>query len=265
MELIESLEKLNFTKLEAQIYTALLGSEPLSAYQLAKKINISRPSIYNALEHMLDKGMVETVPDQTALYTAQDPAVLLGKMRFEMTESLERAQQGLEEFQRMKHPEIHFVFRGFDTAVFRAKELLRETQREVYINADFPLSCFREEFERLSEKGVRIVIFSFYEMEMEGKNVEFYTHGRPMGTGHAPSRLMLAADGQISLTADGGPVRAWSGTVSNNPLTVKILSEHIHHDIYLLKLQQRYGKEIYGEDLWLHTDFEKRQKEEAEK
>ena len=72
MKLQETLEHLNFSRLEAQIYMALIGSEPMSAYQLAKKIAIARPSIYNALEHMLDKGMVELVPDQTALYTAQE-------------------------------------------------------------------------------------------------------------------------------------------------------------------------------------------------
>ena len=64
MKLQETLEHLNFSRLEAQIYMALIGSEPMSAYQLAKKIAIARPSIYNALEHMLDKGMVELVPDQ---------------------------------------------------------------------------------------------------------------------------------------------------------------------------------------------------------
>ena len=56
MKLQETLEHLNFSRLEAQIYMALIGSEPMSAYQLAKKIAIARPSIYNALEHMLDKG-----------------------------------------------------------------------------------------------------------------------------------------------------------------------------------------------------------------
>ena len=54
MKLQETLEHLNFSRLEAQIYMALIGSEPMSAYQLAKKIAIARPSIYNALEHMLD-------------------------------------------------------------------------------------------------------------------------------------------------------------------------------------------------------------------
>lgn len=37
MKLIENLEKLNFTRLEAQVYLALLKSKPMSAYQLAKK------------------------------------------------------------------------------------------------------------------------------------------------------------------------------------------------------------------------------------
>ena len=48
MTIEKNLEKLNFTKLETQIYLALLGSEPLSPYQLAKKIEIARASIYNA-------------------------------------------------------------------------------------------------------------------------------------------------------------------------------------------------------------------------
>ena len=37
----------------------------------------------------------------------------------------------------------------------------------------------------------------------------------------------------------------WSGTVSNNGLMVKILSEHIQHDITLLQLQEKYGLEIH--------------------
>lgn len=260
MDILENLERLNFTRLEAQIYMALLGSEPLSAYQLAKKIEIARPSIYNALEHMMDKGMVELVPDQTALYAAQEPAVLLGKMRAQVTESLAAAEIQLEEFKRAKQEEIHFVFRGFDTAVFRAKELLRQARQEVYLNADFDLSCFREEFVMLQKKGVRAVAFSFFDMDLEQYGVEFYSHGRSMDT-HAPSRLMLSADGRISLTADGSGRRAWSGTVSNNALSVRIISEHIHHDIYLLKLQKKYGREIYQDDLWLHTVFEEQQKE----
>ena len=240
MKLQETLEHLNFSRLEAQIYMALIGSEPMSAYQLAKKIAIARPSIYNALEHMLDKGMVELVPDQTALYAAQEPEVLLGRMQAEMTANLSLARQQLEEYETAKQPEVHFVFRGFETAMARAGKLLEDAREEVYLNADFDLSCFAETFHRLKEKGVRIVAFSFYDLGLNREDVEFYTHGG-MLTAHQPSRLMLVTDRQMTLTADCGAFANWSGTVSNNGLMVKILSEHIQHDITLLQLQEKYA------------------------
>ena len=49
----------------------------MSPYQIAKKVDISRPSIYNALGHMVNKGMVELVPEDTVMYIAQDPEILI--------------------------------------------------------------------------------------------------------------------------------------------------------------------------------------------
>ena len=264
MSIQANLEKLNFSKLEAQIYLALLGAEPLSAYQLAKKIDISRASIYNALEHMLEKGMVEMAPHATALYTAQPPEALLGKIRFDTLHALEESEQQLQAYQALRREPIHFVFKGFATAVFKAKMILKEALHEVYMNADFDLSCFKEEFSILRAHSVRIVVFSFYDVNV-GDDTEFYSHHRAMKQGHEASRLMVVADNAISLIADRGiALQEWNGTVSNNALFIKILSEHIHNDIYLLKLKDRYGKEIYHNNLRLNTDFERRQKEVIE-
>lgn len=260
----ENLEKLNFSKLEAQIYLALLGTEPLSAYQLAKRIEISRTSIYNALEHMLEKGMVEMVPEDTALYTAQEPEVLFEKMRFEMTRAMEASERQLREYREARRENLQLVFKGFETAVFKAKAILKKAEKEVYINADFDLDCFAEEFRLLKEKKVRVIVFSFYELAV-GENVEFYSHYRSRKKEHKASRLALAADQEIALIADrGGELQEWSGTVSNNALLIKLLSEHIHHDIYLLKLRDQYGKNVYDEHLYLNTAFEASQRGEME-
>ena len=147
-------------------------------------------------------------------------------------------------FNKLVHPDVHFVFRGFETAMARAGKLLEDAREEVYLNADFDLSRFAETFHRLKKKGVRIVAFSFYDLGLNREDVEFYTHGG-MLTAHQPSRLMLVTDRQMTLTADCGAFANWSGTVSNNGLMVKILSEHIQHDITLLQLQEKYGLEMY--------------------
>lgn len=262
VNLNENLEKLNFTKLEAQIYLALLGAEPMSAYQLAKKIEMSRPSIYNALEHMLNKGMVEIIPDSTALYRPQEPSVILGKMEAEIVTSLKAAGKQLEEYKSLHREERTVNFRGYQTAIMKTKEIIRNAEREVYMNADFNLDCFREELMEIRQKDIRVIVFSFYQIKVP-KEVEFYTHNRIMEKEHNPSRLMVTVDNKISLVVDGkGEQREWMGTITNNMLSSKIVSEHIHNDIYLLKLRNRYGKEMYQNNLLLGTEFEKRQEGE---
>lgn len=264
MNLLENLQKLNFTKLEAQIYMALLGQEPMSAYQLAKKIEISRPAIYNALDHMLKKGMVEIISDQTALYIVQQPEVLFNKMQAEMEGSIKELKAGLETYKNSRREERTVNFCGFETAMFKAKEIMKKTEREIYINADFDLTCFDDDFAKLNQKGIRIIVFSFYNINTCQDKIEFYAHDRKIDKHHIPSRFMLVSDSDISLTADGSmPLDSWKGTVTNNILSVKILSEHIHNDIYLLKLRRKLGREMY-EELRLNTEFEKMRKEEEE-
>lgn len=260
-KLEDNLKSLGFSSLETEIYLALLGTEPMSAYQLAKKINIARPSIYQALEHMLSKGMVAQVPEKTPLYVPERPEILLGKLKMQMTDSLEESGKQLQEYEQNRRVETYLVFRGYETAICKAKEFLKNAEKEVYVNADFQLDIFSEEFSKLRNRGVRILVFSFYDVLKEEK-VEVFSHHRSL-KGHMPSRLMLVVDDKIALTADGsGSEQEWTGTVSSNSLTVRILTEHIHHDIYLLKLRERYGKEIYDEDIKLHTMFEQQKKEE---
>ncbi len=263
MNIIDNLEKLNFTRLEAQLYTALLGEKPMSAYQLAKKVNISRSSIYNALDHMLDKGMVEVIPNETLLYTAQEPSVILEKMHFEIQNNLLEAKKELEIYKANKYDEVYVNFRGFHTAIYKTKEILKEAESDVYINADFDISCFRDELDSLVQKGVKIVVFSFYETENCIEGVKYFSHKRSVEGGHVPARLMIAVDNQIALAANGDSMlETWSGIVSSNKLFIRIITEHIHNDIYMLKIKDKYGKEIYDEYLYLNTAFEKRNREE---
>lgn len=263
MNLIENLERLNFSRLEAQIYLALLDSEPMSAYQLAKKIEMSRPAIYNSLEHMLDKGMVSVIPNSTSLYTAQSPEVILEKIKTEMTEGLAVAKKELKRYREAKHEEMTLHFRGFQTVIQKAKEIVKTADREVYINLDFDITFLKEELEKLSQKGIKVLVFSFYDIKTEGIKAEYYSHCRRIEKEHIPSRLMIVVDGKEALAADGsGGEEAWKGMVSNNTLFVNMLSEHIHNDIYLLKLKKKYGKEIYEDGLFLHTDFEERRRKE---
>ncbi len=247
-ELLACLENLNFTSLEAQIYLSLLEHGAQSGYQLAKTIQLSRPSIYNALEHLYEKGVVLRLSDKSSTYTAENPAVLFPKLQDAYKQTAQKAAAELAKLFHTQKEERFLNFSGLDTAIFKTKELLRQAQSEVYLNADFDLHCFEPEFAKLHQKGVRVLVFSFQELNMDGLEVEYYSHHRACAKDAPPSRLMAVA---------GKERGTWLGMVTNNPLMVSLVSEHIHNDIYLLKLRDRYGSVLFDDDIRVHTVFER--------
>lgn len=256
-ELTACMEKLHFTKLEAQIYLVLLEEGEMSGYQLAKRIEISRPSIYNTLVHMYEKGMVLRVPDSTASYIAANPKVLISRLKGEYNEAAGRLYAGLEGFVTPRREEKFANLKGYEAVIYQAGDIMSRASREVYINMDFEPSCFQEEFSQLRTRGVRVVLFSFYKITCTEPGIEVYSHGRMLSPDHKPSRLMAAADGCESVIGDYTEERGyWLGSVTNHPLMTSVITEHIHNDIYLLKLKEQYGTGMFDENIRIHTEFE---------
>lgn len=261
LEIIDCLGKLNFTKLEAQIYLVLLEGDALSGYQIAKKIDVTRPSIYNALEHMYDKGIVLQQPGNKSTYIAERPEILFKKLNAEYAKYAKKAEEGLTEFLETRHEEQFSNFKGFETVIFKTKEVLAQAKSEVYINTDFELSHFQDEFRELKDKGIRVIVFSFPELDLTDIDVEYYSHYRANVSPHAPSRMMIVADGRVALIANTYKERdTWLGSITNNPLMISIITEHIHNDIHLLKLRDRHGPGLFDDEIKIHTPFEIRSK-----
>ena len=58
--------------------------------------------------------------------------------------------------------------------------------------------------------------------------------------------------------------RLWSGIVSNNKPMKDVVREHIHNDIYMLKLRNIYRREIYDK-IQLNTNQETKDCQEIKK
>ena len=236
----------------------------MSGYQLAKRIDLSRPSIYNALERMYERGIILSLPESASTWVAENPRTLFGKLAGEYGANAERAAGQLERYAKPQSEERLLNFRGLDTAVAKTKEMLSLARTEVFINADFDLDLFRDDIATLAGRGVRVIVFSFIDIGPAGLAAEIYSHRRARGADWYPSRLMVVVDGRETLVADTNRDRdAWVGSVTNNPLMISIVSEHIHHDIYLLKLRERKGSSIFDDGIRVHTEFEKARRQET--
>ncbi len=254
-KMIVCLKNLGFSRLEAEIYIVLLDGAK-SGYQIAKKIAISRPSVYNALEHMYDKGIILQLHDSGSEYIAQPPSVIFKRLREEYTANTELAEKILTKYSDNRFEERLATFKGFKTIIARAEEMIADSKSEVFINTGIDIHCLKDALNKAADIGVNVTVFSFYELNTDNISCRVFSHGRkPFGD---CSRLMLSCDSREILVANQNNESCeWIASVTNNPLIVDIITEHIHNDIYLLKLRDRFGSEIYNE-LKIGSEFEGR-------
>ena len=132
-QLISSLEGLGVSELETKIYLALLDSGEMSPYQIAKKVDISRSSIYNALQHMVKKGIVEEVPEDTVMYLAQDPEVLISKLERDYKRNISVASQGLKAYMETRYEEKYAILHDKDIILEKTKKIIRNAKQEIFI------------------------------------------------------------------------------------------------------------------------------------
>lgn len=256
--IIDLLQMLNFSKTEAAVYITLLKNSKLTGYQIAKELNISRSSVYAALDNLYKKGYVFLLKGDSQIYQPESPKVLMKKLKREYISSIDTLESQLSSIEISDKEERYINIEGYENIIEKTKEILLTAEKEVYINTDFDLQDFADEFKVLGKKGVRIIIFSFSKLNSEGLPVELYEHC-DAGCLLKHTRIMLVVDCEKSLIADCGKSgENYIGTFTENSLMASIAAEHIHNDIYLLRLKNKYGKNLIDKDILIDSMLEKR-------
>jgi sugar-specific transcriptional regulator TrmB len=159
-------------------------------------------------------------------------------------------------FQSIDSEKEYCNIKGYQNFVHKTKELLLQAEKEVYMNTCFDLQIFGEEIREISKRGVRIIVFTFEtDINTEEFPIESYCKHIP-GEICDYKRMMLVVDYKKVLIAGSYLGREVLGTFTENPLLVAIVSEHIHLDIYLLKLQEKYQDEDFFNGILINSLLE---------
>lgn len=254
---IEKLRHFNFTRIEAQVYLCLLKNGRLNGSQIAKYLGISRTSIYTALDNLYEKGHIFMLAGEPTMYMVQDPDLLIKNIKKNYSEAIEVLERSLNNFDIYDAKDQYWNVKGYDNFLINTKKMLLQAEDEVYISTTFPLQLFRDELNILLDREVRIVVFSFERLDREGIAVEFYCH-EEKNIYYEGRRWMMVVDNKLAFIANENPNKEVLGTFTENPLMISIIAEHIHHDIYLLKLKEKYGRNLFAGDILIDSKFEKR-------
>lgn len=203
MEEWEYLEKLGFSQNEAKVYTTLLQNGILNGYEIAKQSGVARSLVYEVINRLVSRGILIRLEGEPNYYKPLEHDRLIDRIRRESEYNIGKAEELLKSVAGREEKQDYVLnIVGFDKCMKKAAELIDGASGEVSLSiwsSEFEL--LREALSRAVERGVRVYLFAFEEIALEGAVVFSYRIGDASEL-FPYRRLTLVVDGVQCLTGE---------------------------------------------------------------
>lgn len=254
--MIDTLKSLGFTEYEAKAYLALLAESSVTGYAVAKHSGVPRSKIYEVLDNLVSRGDVIVSPGEPPLYCPLSAKELIQKKKRQTEEQLSRAEAELATMDKtMRDTENIWNITGYEAIKERLLDCIARAKSHILIEIwqeDF--ECVREALQVAAERGVRVIIVSYGDIDVDFAKVYPHAHSSGVTDEYGGRWVVFSADSKEVLTGvvslDDKSRAAWSGHQG----LVMPITEVVIHDLYIAELLNAYGdvlEETFGKGLTL--------------
>jgi sugar-specific transcriptional regulator TrmB len=244
--IIQNLQALNFSQYESKAYLALLHQPHVTGYELAKNSGIPASKIYQVLNKLIEKEIVLVIDEEPVKYVPIPPDEVLSKFRSDYKHNLDILTKKLNEIYT-ESPQIEqyiWNINGRDAILRRVTEFIGSADTEIHLSVwDEELIEIKECLSTANQRGVKLHIVHYGESVLQfGKE---YRHGREhqIRQQRGARRIALQVDEQRIILAhfmeEGSSHAVWT----NNRNMVLLAKDYIIHDIYTIRIAQKFGRE----------------------
>jgi hypothetical protein len=236
--LLQSLQNLGFTLIEAQAYCALLRQPGSSGYRIAHAIGKSQGNTYTALTGLSRKGAVVAAEGAPRSYYPVPAAELFASLERRFTQDCEQARLGLETLSAPATGTAVIHFANEAEAMSRARAmLLQATSTVVYELFPTTYAALAEDFRSATRRlqgACQGVLFTAGPVDPE-LNAPLSTRAEPVLRALPDDTVCLVVDGRQVLYAmfDRVTGRLKDGVWSNDLLLVYLVHNGLVSDIIL--------------------------------
>jgi sugar-specific transcriptional regulator TrmB len=238
--LIESLKTLGLTEYEAKVYSALVLFDRAEVKQIYEYLDAPKPSVYQSLKTLTDKGLVQVVNAKPAIYRAIPPVIALNHMTEVHRKAEEAALRDLEDLAASRvdvgeNPEIIWTLFGMENVEHSIEEMLQGAARSVKIvlprnyyhflellrdrDLSVEIITFDTDVSFVSEYGLRnVIVHDANHIDLADFR-ELLKHFKrpPMPLENLPRLIAVLADESNMMYIPPFPSRTMSGIITRNP------------------------------------------------
>ncbi len=258
--IIYELMKLGISEYEAKAYFALITRNPLSPYEIAKESSISTAKIYEVLNKLYDKKMIfDIIEDGKKKYIPMDPDELIENHRSSTNTLLNSLKNSLNSIKQFEKISYIWNLNDYTYLMDKAIEIINNTKTSLL------LSIWKEEFGTLKESIIKSIknkiktaIIHFGEPEVKLKEIFRHPIEDTLFNEKGGRSFVMISDSKevlMGIIYDNGKTE---GAYSNNPGFIMVTEDYIKHDIYIMKIVERFNDELvkkFGDNYYLLRDI----------
>ncbi len=245
--LLESLKTLGLTEYEAKVYSALVQFDRAEVKQVYEYLDAPKPSVYQSLRSLTDKGLVQAVNSRPAIYRATPPEIAIRHLVEAHKNAEGVALQELEELEKSRaegdYPDVVWTLYGRENIEHKMEELLGKAKRSVMMI--LPGDYIRY-LGMLRGKDVQVEVIVFgggakaaaeslglknamvhdaFSIDLSDLHMLVkYFQGFPLPPGRIDKLLLVAADGEEFMYIPPIPGPVPSGLTSSNQFVLALVS-----------------------------------------
>ncbi|MDP3565427.1 MAG: helix-turn-helix domain-containing protein [Methanoregula sp.] len=133
--LIKSLNDLGLSNYEASVYAALVLYDNADAKEIIEFLSISKPSVYEALDHLTDMGLAVKRITKPARYSAVSPEMAIDLLMGKHTKAAAQALAALKKLEMTKVPtekeDALWTIYGDANIEYKFRDLFGKAKREI--------------------------------------------------------------------------------------------------------------------------------------
>lgn len=243
VNIVRHLQDLGYTEYEARIYSVLAETHPVSAYEAAKLAGVPTSKVYEVLAKLAAKGLVQEVgePDRK-LYIPLDPQAFLDQERRSHQQVLGTLEK---EFLALRQPrQVSHLWSLDRTEDFfqKARGLLASAQESLlgsFWAEELP-SVAVEWKEAVGRKLPSALVY-FGDQIPQGLGQTYLHPIRDTLFQERGGRGFLLVADRKEVVWGTFTSRGVEGVWSRNPGFVTLAEDYVKHDIYIMKIVNRYA------------------------
>ncbi len=168
-EIIEIINQMGFTSLEAEIYVFLLQHSPATGYKIAKGIGRSFTNTYKALAGLQGRGAILVDESESKLSRAVPVEELMDQLQARFTEQRRKAVAAVNSLPLSPVDTGIYRLTSVDQVYERFRVMLRECKERALAEL-FPGPCkrLREPVETAATRGIDISVRTYTGETLEG-------------------------------------------------------------------------------------------------